>query len=342
MKRLLPLLSVLLATELSGELKPVTPSPISDQAAVVEGNNAFAVDLYAHLRSRDGNLFFSPESISTAFAMAYAGARGETAAQIAHALHFTLPPAELHPAMGALSTGLNAPHDGYQLHVADALWAEKTYTFLGDFLKLTASDDGAGLNQLDFKNASEAARASINQWVEQKTENKIKDLIPPGGVGPTTRLVLTNAIYFKGDWKTQFPKERTGDEDFHLSPSKTITAPLMHLEARFGYFEGETFQAVEIPYKGDELSMIVLLPKEVDGLRALEQSMNPANAQKWLGELNGARKVILTLPKFKMTQEFQLGDTLSAMGMRNAFNPERGGFLGDDGEQGFVDFSGHP
>lgn len=308
-------------------------SPTPDQAAVVEGNNAFAVRLYGQLRKQDGNLFFSPQSISTAFAMAYAGARGSTASEMANTLHFTLPPDRLHPAMGALLTNLNAVHQGYQLHVADALWAEKDYTFLEDFLKLTASNYGAGFNRVDFKGAPESVRSTINQWVEQKTENKIKDLLPPGAVNSATRLVLTNAIYFKGDWQTQFDKAATKDEDFHLSPAQTIKAPLMHLKGRFNYFSGGMFQVLDIPYKSRELSMIVFLPNDVAGPPALEQSLTAANLQKWLSQLRPVPKVILTLPKFKMTQQFELAGTLGAMGMAQAFQQGRADFSGMTGNR---------
>ena len=309
------------------------PSPTPDQAAVVDGNNAFAVDLYAQLRKQSGNLFFSPESISTALAMAYAGARGTTAAQVAATLHFTLPPDRLHPAMGALLAGLNGPHAGYQLRVADALWAEKDFTFLVDFLKLTSSDYGAGFNRVDFKGAPEAARATINQWVEEKTEDKIKNLLPAGSVTPATRLVLTNAIYFKGDWQSQFNKALTKDEDFHVSATQSIKAPLMHLTSKLGYFTGGAFQAVEIPYKTGELSMIVLLPNDTGGLSALEQSLTAANAKQWLAQLRPGFNVVLTLPKFKMTQQFQLGGTLSAMGMPTAFERSAADFSGMTGKR---------
>ncbi|HEY1901802.1 MAG TPA: serpin family protein [Terracidiphilus sp.] len=314
---------------------PQTPAPpTADQAAVAEGNNAFAFDLYAQLRKQNGNLFFSPESISTAFAMAYAGARGATASEMAATFHFTLPPDRLHPAMGALLTSLNAAHPGYQLHVADALWAEKDFTFLDNFLKLTASDYAAGFNRVDFKTAPEAVRQTINQWVEQKTEDKIKDLLPPGSINPATRLVLTNAIYFKGDWQTQFAKASTEDEDFHLSAKQTVKAPLMHLDTKFSYFNGGTFQALEIPYKSGELSMIVFLPNDVAGLPALEQSFTAANAEQWLGQLGGT-KIILTLPKFKMTQQFELQDALGAMGMAQAFEKGEADFSGMTGKRDF-------
>ncbi|MGB6687859.1 MAG: serpin family protein [Terracidiphilus sp.] len=300
----------------------------ADQAAVVEGNNAFATALYARLRGQSGDLFFSPESVSIALSMTYAGARGETATQMAQTLHFTLPSDRLHPAMGALLSDLNAAHTGYQLRVANALWAQQGYTFLEPFLALMESDYGANFNQVDFKGATEAARSAINEWVEQKTEDKIKDLIPPGALDRETRLVLANAIYFKGDWETQFDKAQTKDEDFHLSASQAVKAPLMHREGGFNYFNGSTFQVLEIPYKSRDLSMIVLLPNEADGLSALEESMTPAGVKQWLGQLRPVPKVVLTLPRFKMTRQFSLASTLAAMGMPKAFDRHPQDFTG--------------
>jgi len=335
MKPLLFLLVPLLFLQEASGMAQTSPPPTPDQAALAAGNNAFAIDLYGQLRKQDGNLFFSPESISTAFAMAYVGARGTTASEMATTLHFTLPPEQLHPAMGALLTSLNAEHAGYKLRVADALWAEKDYTFLDDFVKLTASDYGAGFNRVDFKGAPEQVRATINQWVEQKTEDKIKDLLPPGSLTPATRLVLTNAIYFKGDWQTKFDKAATKDEDFHLAAAQTVKAPLMHLTAKLAYFNGGTFQAAEIPYKSGELSMIVLLPDDGAGLPALEQSLTGANVQRWFSQLRGGAKVVMTLPKFKMTQQFQLGNALSAMGMARAFQKGVADFSGMTGKRDF-------
>ncbi len=312
---LLPCL-VLSPGALGGEMKQLA---VADRTAVAEGNNVFAIALYGRLRSRSGNLFFSPESISTALAMAYAGARGNTASEMAKALHFTLAPDKLHPAMGALLSDLNAAHAGYQLSVANALWAQQGYSFLDDFLNLLKTAYGAGLNQLNFKSATEAARLSINQWVEQKTQDKIKDLLQPGALRSDTRLVLTNAIYFKGDWETQFDKAQTKDEDFHLSPSQIAKVPLMHREGRFSYYDGGSFQALEVPYKSKELSLIVFLPKDPGGLPELEQSLTDSNLRQWLRQLFPVAKVIVTIPKFKETQEFELGSTLSAMGMPQAF-----------------------
>jgi len=331
MKRLLLSFLACLVLPLASLAAQTPPSSKADQTAVVEGNNAFAVALYGQLRSHDGNLFFSPESISTALAMTYAGARGDTASEMAKTLHFTLPPERLHPAMGALLSNLNAPHNGYQLRVADALWAQRDYVFRDDFLMLAKSDYGAAFYPVDFKGSTEAARLTINQWIEQKTENKIKDLLQPGVLDSLTRMVLTNAIYFKGDWRTPFPKAWTEDDDFHLSLAKNVKAPLMHLTEGFDYFDGGTFQALEIPYQSWDLSMIVFLPKDIGGLPALEEALTASHMKQWLDQLKRVPEVIVTLPKFKMTRQFSLEGTLGAMGMTRAFDANAADFSGMTG-----------
>jgi serpin B len=316
------------AQQTHNQYEPPPTTATSDQVAAARDNNAFAIELYGQLRSQSGNLFFSPESISTALAMTYAGARGDTAAEMAKTLHFTLPPGRLHPAMGALLRDRNAAHDGYQLKEADALWVQQGYSLLPEFLKLNKDNYEAGLNQVDFKGATEASRQTINVWVEQRTENKIKELLTPGILSPATRLVLTNAIYFKGDWEKQFKKEDTKDEDFHLFAAQAIKTPLMHMEGGFNYFDGGSFQALEVPYKNKELSMIILLPKAMEGLSAFEQSLSPANIQQFLEQLRSAGKVIVSMPKFKMEAKFGLGDTLIAMGMKKAFDRNMADFTG--------------
>jgi len=333
-------MKALLSLLIAGSLLPVaaraaeaSPMVANDQMTVVAGNNEFAVALYSRLRGQSGNLFFSPESVSTALAMAYAGARGDTAAEMAKTLRFTLPPERLHPAMGALLAGLNAPHDAYQLRVANALWAERDYKFLDDFLKLTASDYGAGFNQVDFKGATEAARLTINQWVEQKTDSKIKDLLQPGMVNPLTRLVLTDAIYFKADWQSQFQKAQTEDGDFHLAAAKTVKTPLMHRAGGYSYFDGGTFQALEMPYRSRELSMIVFLPKDMDGLSSFEQLLTASSIRQWLSQLQPVPRVIVTFPKYKVTEQLELGSTLGAMGMPSAFARTAADFSGMTGNR---------
>jgi serpin B len=328
MKPLLPLLITCLVLPVAIWTAELPTTATSDQAEAVRDNNAFAIELYGKLRSQSGNLFFSPESISTALAMSYAGARGDTAAEMAKTLHFTLPPGQLHPAMGALLRDRNAAHDGYQLKEADALWVQQGYSLLPEFLKLNKDNYEAGLNQVDFKGATETSRQTINLWVEQRTENKIRELLPPGILDSSTRLVLTNAIYFKGDWEKQFNKEDTKDEDFQLSATQAIKTPLMHMTKGFNYFEGGLFQALEVPYKNKELSMIILLPKAMEGLSAFEQSLSPASMQQLLGQLRPTGKVIVTMPKFKIEARFTLGDTLKAMGMKKAFDASMADFSG--------------
>jgi serpin B len=290
----------------------------ADQAEAVNGSNAFAVDLYAQLRSQPGNLFFSPESISTAFGMAYAGANGQTATEMQHVFHFTLPPDRLHPAMGALLAEMNAQHEGYELRVADALWAQQDATFLPDYLKLVQTDYGAGFRPVDFKTSPDVVRATINQWIADQTNEKIQGLLGPGSVTAATRLVLTNAIYFKGTWQDQFNPTYTEDEEFHLTAKQSIKTQMMNRNGGYSYYDGGTFQELELPYRG-ELSMVALLPKEIGGLPALEKSFTAENASKWIKKLAPVEKVILSLPRFTMTQQFELSGTLAKMGMPQAF-----------------------
>jgi len=316
-----PLLSFLFPLLIAQGALAVSPSaPAADQAEAVEGSNAFAVDLYAQLSKQPGNLFFSPESISTAFGMAYAGARGQTATEMQHVFHFTLPPDRLHPAMGALLAEMNAQHKGYDLHVADALWAQQDSNFERSYLKLVQSDYGAGFHRVNFKISPDSVRAAINAWVEKQTNDKIKDLLGPGVLNSSTRLVLTNAIYFKGDWQDPFDAEATQKEEFHLSAAQWVMAPMMHRTGSYSYYDGGTFQALELPYAGNEISMVVLLPKETEGLAALEQSFTSGGAGEWVQKLEPVDKVILTLPRFTMTQQFELSSALSAMGMAQAFS----------------------
>ena len=309
--------------------------PAADQAETVKGSNAFAIDLYAQLRTQPGNLFFSPESISTAFAMAYAGARGQTATEIEKVFHFTLPPERLHPAMGALLAGMNGTHTGYELHVADALWAQQDTNFLPAYLKLVETNYGAGFHPVDFKSAPESVRAAINQWVEKQTNDKIQNLLAPGTVTPLTRLILTNAIYFKGSWIASFDKAQSKDDVFRLSAAQTVKAPLMHRTGSFRYYDGGAFQALELPYSGNELSMVVLLPKEISGLPALEKAFTAAALMEWLEKLEPEDTVVLTLPRFKMTQQFELSGTLGKMGMAQAFS-NAADFSGMDGKPDFA------
>jgi serine protease inhibitor len=321
-------------------LEARTSEPQDDMDTVVEGNTEFAFDLYAKIKddpavTKDGgNLFFSPYSISTALAMTWAGARGETEKQMAEVLHFTLPQAQLHKAFGALEKQLNeAGEEGrYQLSVANALWGQAGYNFLDEFLELTDKSYGAGLREVDFVTQAQQARLIINAWVEEKTQEKIKDLIKKGVLGRDTRLVLTNAIYFKGDWANQFDKKKTKDEPFKLTKDKQVTVPMMHIKDKFKYWADDRLQVLELSYKGEELSMVILLPVKVDGLGEMEKSLTRENLEKWFKGLR-KQEVMVTLPKFKMTTKFELADYLKKMGMPDAFRLPLADFSGITGQK---------
>jgi serpin B len=301
--------------------------------AVTAGQNAFALDLYARLRAKEGNLFFSPYSISTALAMTYAGARGDTAREMAQTLHFPADSERLHASYAALLNQLNGDGKkrGYQLNVANALWGQKGEPFLNPFLTLVRDRYRAGLSELDFKAGPEEARKIINTWVEKKTQDKIKDLLPEGSVTPLTRLVLTNAIYFKGDWASQFLKAATREQPFTTGAGAAIKVPMMNQTDQFNYLDGDTFQMLEMPYAGKELSMVVLLPKKADGLAELEKTLTADALAGWVGKLRQTR-VQVGFPKFKMTKGLSLSDILAKMGMPLAFS-DRADFSGMNGSR---------
>ena len=293
-----------------------------DVIAVAKGGNEFAIDLYAHLRSdKPTNLFFSPYSISVALAMTDAGAAGQTEAEIANVLHFPVPEPRVHPAFGTLrnlvvSSGKNS---GSQLRDANRLWGQKGFKFLPEFLQVTKADYGADLGLLDFQQ-TEAARKTINSWVEEQTNDKIQNLIAPDVLDAWTRLVLTNAIYFKARWTTEFSKRDTTDAPFHIADSQQITVPTMHQTLGLPYGATDDMQLLQLPYAKDgSLSMLILLPTKIDGLSGLEKRLTNENLQKWSAELK-PRQVKVHLPKFKTTSEFSLRDVLKSMGMSLAFS----------------------
>jgi len=259
----------------------------SDQIGLADGNGAFAFDLYQQLKNRDGNLFYSPYSISAALAMTYAGARGATAEQMATALHFDLPQDKLHPAFN---------------------WLE------GELAKRGEGAEGVE----DFIEEPEKSRITINDWVSEQTEDRINDLIQPGGITPLTRLVLTNAIYFNAAWESKFTEEATKDLPFYLLDGDSVTVPMMEQTASFGYAEGDDCQAVELPYDGEELSMVILLPAE-GKFTEFESNLDYEQADKIIDRLND-RRVRLTMPKFEFESEFILTQALSDLGMAEAFS----------------------
>jgi serine protease inhibitor len=304
----------------------------ADQAALVKGNTEFALDLYRRVQERPGNLFLSPYSISSALSMTCAGARGQTATQMAGALRFTLADDRLHSAFADLTRDLNAggQKGDYQLTVANALWGQKGYAFLKSFTDLNQKYYGAGLRDLDFQGANEEARRTINAWVEKETREKIKDLIKQGMLPQDARLVLTNAIYFKGLWASQFKKQETRDAPFRLTADKTVNVPMMNQTEEFGYAQFNDYQALELPYKGEALSMVVMLPKKVDGLAEFEKSLDLDRLEKCFLSLH-KQKVIVSLPKFTTTAEFSLRDALVGLGMADAFDINKADFSGMTG-----------
>lgn len=296
---------------------------------VVAGNTDFALSLYERLREdSDGNMFFSPYTVSTSMAIVYGGARGQTQKQIASALHFTMPADRLADSFGSLQKQLTRKDTrGYQLYPANALWLQKGVPFLQEFLDLTAPFD-AGRYHVDFVNESENARKKINGWVEKKTKDKIKSLIPRDGIDKDTDLVITNAIYFKGDWKTPFDKHKTKVSNFFVSAEKKVSVPMMYMEQNFKYYEDDKLQALELPYKGDEISMMLLLPRQREGFRETENILTA----ELLDAIESKMMMLETnvyIPRFKVTWgTVSLKKVLIALGMADAFNPEKADFSG--------------
>ncbi len=302
-----------------------------DMKAIANGNNQFAFDLYHRLQTKKGNLFFSPNSISTALAMTYGGAKADTAKQMAAVLHFDLPQNQLQQAFSELRQQLSANDKDTELRTANRLWGQSGYKFLPAYLQLTKNQYGAELGQVDFKNKTEAARQEINAWVSDETKGKIEDLLQPGILSPQTRLVLTNAIYFKGKWGSPFGKKSTKNLPFTVSADTKPDVPTMTQTRVFGYGTNDDLQMLDLSYGGNKLSMLVLLPNEVDGLESLEGELSEPNLEKWTSSLS-RKSVEVYLPKFKLTSELSLGDTLKSMGMIAAFEPGAD-FSGMDGKK---------
>jgi serpin B len=300
---------------------------------VVEGNTAFALDLYTQLKDKPGNLFFSPYSISTALAMTYTGARGNIAKQIGQVLHFSQAPERLHSPFGNLQRQLAAAgnQDGIQLNIANALWAQQGHSFVPAFLNAATREYQASVNQTDFKTGANQATEKINAWIAKQTKGKIQDILPPGSLNDLTRLVLANAVYFKGAWAKRFNESATSPQPFHLASAKSVQVPLMNQVEEVRYVENTDFQAVELPYKGEGLSMVVLLPRQTDGCGSLENQFTSALLSGALRQMK-KREVVILLPKFKLESTFNLDTTLANMGMPDAFT-DKADFSGIDGNK---------
>jgi serpin B len=308
--------------------------PPEDRTALVTGNSSFALDLYQEVRQKEGNLFYSPFSISTALAMTYAGAKADTETAMAETLHFTLPQDKLHPAFNWLDLQLEsrgqgadgADGQGFRLHVVNALWGQIGYNFEPPFLDTLGLNYGAGMHIVDFAGDPQGSADLVNGWVSDQTEGKIEKLVPASAITPETVLILTNAIYFNAAWKYPFETASTKDGTFTLSDGSTVTVPMMHNAPEMQYGEGAGYQAVSMPYDGDELSMIFLLPEQ-GTLADFEASLDAAKLGGIVGGMT-THQVDITMPKFKFEYELGLKKTLESMGMEVAFQSGVADFTG--------------
>ena len=304
---------------------------------IVQANNQFAMELYEQLsqNNKDENIFFSPYSISTALAMTYEGAKGKTAEEMQSVLHIPEDGAVRRANIASLYNDINTGRKKYQLSTANALWAQKDYEFLQEYMDNSENYYGGKATNLDFKAESGPSRKIINSWVEEQTNDKIKDLIGPGVLNEFTRLVLTNAIYFKGTWVKEFDKTKTRDEVFTKDSGEKINVPMMQLtgkDAEFNYVENEEVQMLEMDYKGEELSMLLILPypkneylrdekifrqKTLEDIKGL---LTPEKISEWKQSLKNQR-VDVYVPKFTFETKYMMSDTLKEMGIVSAFNP---------------------
>lgn len=327
------------SAELHSTKERATPSAVAaDLNKLASGNNTFAFDLYQGLALEAGNLFFSPYSISLALAMTYAGASGETENQMADTLRFHLSQDMLHATFNVLDMELASrgegargkDGEGFRLNIANAVWGQQGYEFLETFLDVLAENYGAGLKPVDFAGAPEESRLIVNDWVAERTEDRIKDLIRPGVIDEFTRMVLTNAIYFNAAWSHPFAKHRTTPRSFHLLDGSSVEVPMMSTGAGFGYAKGDGYQSVDLPYASHELSMTIMLP-DLGRFGEFEDSLDAALASRIIEAL-GRRTVNLDMPRFEFDSQFQLAETLKAMGMPDAFDSSASDFSGMDGK----------
>src|SRR5436190_3649467 len=309
--------------------------PLSGRSdsALVASNTAFGLNLHSQVAASRGNLFLSPYSVSTCLAMTYAGAGGETATQMSQVLGFGADQAQLASTFGELQRELESVQQqgAIELNLVNALWTQEGYPFLPAFLGTATSQFQASISQIDFVTQAAVATAEINNWVAQKTENKIQNILAPGTLDPLTRLVLANAIYFKGLWAQPFSPTNTSSQLFHISSSNQVDVALMHQPSvSVNYLDTGQFQAVELPYGSNEVSMLILLPHQVDGLPELEQQLSP---ELLSAVLAGMQKcdVEIFLPRFTLESSFALKDPFAEMGMPDAFQAGVADFSGIDG-----------
>jgi serine protease inhibitor len=302
---------------------PVAAPSADDLRVLAAANNAFAFDLYRALPKKDVNMFMSPASIALAVSMTWTGAEGETAAEMQRVLHYDTGAADIGPRWARVAAYLQDPTRPLTLRIANRLFGEQTHRFEPAFTNAMANGYGAPLERLDFIRAADASRRTINAWVEEKTEHRIKDLLPDGMVEPATRLVLVNAIYFLGKWQNRFDKSATSPAPFHLSATDTKEVPMMRRTDHYGYAEDDAVRAVELPYEGGSLAMLVVVPKAVDGLAAVENSLDAQKLAALVAKLT-PEEMRLAMPRFELSGDgISLKPALEALGMERVFDAER-------------------
>lgn len=314
----------------SSSYDPAKAAPSSAElAALAKSNNAFAFDVYAKARAQKGNLAVSPLSIHTALSMTWAGAKGETAAQMKKVLHAEGSADQAIDSAGKLVNSLDAPGQKVTLRVKNRLFGDKAYTFEKSFLDHGKAAFGAPLESLDFKHDFEGGRAHINGWIAKETRDRIKDLIPAGGLDSDTRLVLTNAIYFLGDWETPFNKDATRPAAFHATPGASKDVPTMNQVEHFKFAAMDGVKLLEMPYEGGAFAMTLVLPDAPDGIDALEGRLSSKAFEGWTAALKHER-VVVALPKFEVNpaSSLSLGELLIGLGMPLAFDRDHADFSG--------------
>jgi serpin B len=322
---LLALLVIMLpATHLkAAESKTKTAHP------AVVADNAFATDIFGQLRETPGNICISPFSISSALDMTSAGAEGQTAVQMLGMLHWTDDRNQLPTAAAALSAEILANRDkptAAQIEIANALFGQKEYPYRKEFLDLLSQRYQAELQPVDFVRHSDQALKQINDWAAKKTADKIQQALPASAVTSNTRLVLVNAVYFKGKWVEPFEKQATQDQPFFTTSTDSVKVPMMKQKQHLAYMEDKNLQAVEVPYNGG-FSMVLILPRDRDGLAAVEKSLTAERVESTLHALKWG-EVELSLPRFRMECEYDLNKPLEKLGMTDAFNPQKADFTG--------------
>jgi serpin B len=308
----------LLLPALADDAPAATPEVKTSPLAA--GMNRFALDLFRAARSPSSNFAIAPASLGPAIAMVYEGARGATAEEIAKVVSLPSDREAMRAEFQALIRRWQGGGPGrpYRLVTASSVWAQLGFDFQGEYLQILQNSYGAVVSAVDFQNEPERARRAINAWVDKKTNRLIPELISPGMIETTTRLVVASAIAFKADWVFKFQAEHTHPADFHVTPDRIVPARTMHQGVELAYAEADDVQVVELPYRGSDFAMVVILPRKADGLAGVEASLTAERLDGWLGKL-APREVNLALPKFQTEASRDLTATLSAMGMPSAF-----------------------